>query len=123
MAASVHVLAEPPAVAHVDSHSILQRRDSVYIEDDKGEKQKVCSLSFQEECQALEQRLKSHERGVLNPDSAGVHGARQRAAVARGGPQAAGRPRRRRPRRRPRRGREVPRLVRSPVSYYDHARR
>ena len=72
MAASVHVLAEPPAVAHVDSHSILQRRDSVYIEDDKGEKQKVCSLSFQEECQALEQRLKSHERGVLNPDSAGV---------------------------------------------------
>ena len=72
MAASVHVLAEPPAVGHVDSHSILQRRDSVYMENEEGEKQKVCSLSFQEECQALEQRLKSHERGVLNPDSAGV---------------------------------------------------
>ena len=49
MAASVHVLAEPPAVGHVDSHSILQRRDSVYMENEEGEK-KFCDDFYEEVC-------------------------------------------------------------------------
>ena len=68
--ASIHVMSDPPPPSpSAANYSIAERRDSVYTEAEGGGPAKVCSASFQEECAAIEKRLKSHEKGVLNPDS------------------------------------------------------
>ena len=73
MVASVHVMAEPAGAGYVDKGTISERRDSVWTDGPGGDAAtKVCSASFQQECEALQVRLKNHQKGVLDPDSAVV---------------------------------------------------